>query len=173
MTFPAAIIFINPDMDGYVQSILTSQLHINEIMTDTEFDARVVADPNYPAIVELQGLRILVIRRSFYDATNREFADLVLFFSHGMVSIEYKGNGPPKLTLPIERLNIYELLRFNNSSHVMILPKEHRRPTACCCTHKCGCGLGGIFAIESADTSGVHCANPDNEYNNEDFINRK
>jgi len=33
--------------------------------------------------------------------------------------------------------------------------------------------LGGIFALQSSDTSGVHDANPDNEYNNIDFINRK
>lgn len=173
MTLPASIIFINPDMDGYVRSTLTSQLHINEIMTDVEFDARVVADPNYPSNVELQGLRILVIRQSFHDITNRKYADIVLFYSHGMVTVEYKGYGPPSLTLPIERLNLYTLLRFNNSSHVMILPKEHRRPSACCCANACCCGLGGIFAIEARDTSGVHCPNTDRESNNEDFINRK
>lgn len=164
MTLPAAIIFINSDISDKTKSTLVSQLHINESMTGTEFDARVVADPNYPTIVELQGLRILVIRDTFRDLTNRSYADLVLFFAHGLVTIEKNNFGPPGQTFAIERINIYELLRANNSSHVVILPQN---------TNNHSSVLGGIFAIESADTSGVHDANPDNEANNQDFINRK
>jgi hypothetical protein len=33
--------------------------------------------------------------------------------------------------------------------------------------------LGGIFALQSTDTSGVRAPNIDNELNNPDFINRK
>ena len=164
MTLPSAVIFLNSDISDLTKSTLVSQLRINESMTDTEFDARVVADPNYPAIVELQGLRILVIRQSFHDLTNRDHADLVLFFSHGMVTILKNNYGPPGLTLAIDRLNIYELLRYNKSPHVMILPADPSRHSS---------ALGGIFAIESSDVSGVNDPNPDNESNNQDFINRK
>lgn len=143
MSLPPAIIFINADAvdgyafdgyniidgyipaspDGYTKYALMTQLFINEFMTDKEFDARVVADPNYPEIVHLQNLRILVARENYRDYTNRELADLVLFYSHGLVKIEKNKFGPPGLTLPLERINIYALLREVGSTFVVILPK--------------------------------------------------
>jgi hypothetical protein len=170
MQLPPAIFFINADISPGIKSVLTTQLFIDESMSGTEFDSRVSVDPNYPTIVHGNNLRILVIRESFRDYTNRELADVVLFITHGQAVVEKNNFGPPSLSLPISRLSIYDLLRFNNSSYVKILPNV---PPKCSCVTTCGCGLGGIFAIQSQDTSGVHCPNPDNEYNNEDFINRK
>lgn len=185
MPLPTAIIFINADavgsriqdgyntidgythtvVDGYTKVALMMQLYINEFMTDKEFDARVVADPNYPTIVHLQGKRILVARADFRDYTNRDLADLVLFYSHGLATVEKTKYGPPGLTLPVDRINIYELLRDVGSKYVVILPVTATRPPHC--------GIGGIVVDELADSSGVHDANLDNEYNNPDFINRK
>ena len=82
-------------------------------MTDIEFDARVVADPNYPTIVHLQNKRILVIRNTFHDLTNRNLADVVMFVKAGLCSIEKNNYGPPGLTLAVEGLYIHELLRYN------------------------------------------------------------
>lgn len=173
MQLPPAIIFINADINDGIKATLMSQLSIEEAMTDTEFDARVAVDPNYPYNVRTQGYRILVIRKTFQDYTNRELADIVMFLSHGQATIEYMKNGPPKLSLPIDKINIYELLRFVKSKYVKILPTPAPRPCCCCDTCGCKCGLGGIFAIEAIDSSGVHCANCDNEAHNEAFINRK
>jgi hypothetical protein len=50
---------------------LQLQLNIDETMSKQEFDARVAADPNYPRIVHLQNLRILVILTTFQDLVNR------------------------------------------------------------------------------------------------------
>lgn len=165
MPLPPAIFFVNADLNDGIKNKLITQLFINEVMTGTEFDARVSVDPNYPDIVHLQGFRILVIRPDFRDYTNRSLADVVMFVKQGLVSIEKNNFGPPALTYQIDRMNIYDLLRFNNSPNVVIIPTTSGPPG--------GHGLGGIFAIEASDTSGVHCANTDNEYNNPDFINRK
>ncbi len=116
-SIPPAIFFINgditypaepppnpPDLDVFIGSepnnptsyiaspseltTLQIQLFIDDTMTKQEFDARVVADPNYPAIVHLRGLRILVILPAFYDHVNRELADVVLFLHQGMADVE-------------------------------------------------------------------------------------
>lgn len=170
--FPPAIIFINGNIDGYGSSYgdidtigkatLQSQLYLNEIMTGTEFDSRVVSNPNYPTIVHMLQYRILVIRPDFMD-TNRELADVVLALNNGMVIVEKNNCGPPGLTLALANINIYQLLRYNSSQYVAIIPS----------VQSSGSSLGGIFAILSRDTSGVNVANEDRESNNTDFINRR
>lgn len=184
MSLPPAIIFINADaVDGYVidgysaiydgyiytpngitRTRLMEQLYINEYMTGAEFDSRVQAVPNYPDMVHLQGLRILVARDDFRDYTNRRLADVVLFYSHGMVNVEKNNFGPPGLALPIDRISIYTLLRDVGSKYVVILPISATKPPK---------SLGGIVVSQLTDSSGVHDPNPDNESNNLDFINRK
>jgi hypothetical protein len=168
MQIPSAIIFVNNDLDGYLQATLEKQLFIAESMTDVEFNARVVAIPNYPDIVHLQGLRILVIRETFRDYTNRNLADVVIFVKGGLATILKNNLGPPGLSLPVERLNIYALLRYNNSTSVIIVPSQPSYPFP-------RIGPGGIVGEElrADDASGVHAANTDNEFNNPDFINRK
>jgi hypothetical protein len=176
---PPAIIFINADavdgyvydgyVDGYVpaplnlitRNNLMSQLYINDYMAGSEFDARVLADPNYPNIAHLQGLRILVARENFLD---NALADVVLFYSHGMVNIEKNKYGPPGLAMPIDRLSIYTLLRDVGSKYVVILPVSATKPPH---------SLHGIVVDQLGDSSGVYDVNPDNIYNNPDFINRK
>lgn len=142
MNIPPAIIFINGDISyppttpvfvGAEPSTdeltkLKGQLMIDEVMTKTEFDARVVADPNYPKIVHLQNFRILVILDTFQDLTNRNLADIVIFVKQGIAAIEKNNYGSPGLSLDLQRLNIYELLRYNRSPNVVIVPDfgEHR-----------------------------------------------
>jgi hypothetical protein len=126
----------------------------------------------------------MVILPDFRDYTNREFADVVIFVKAGLASIEKNKFGPPKLTLPVQRINIYELLRGAGSPYVITLPRSYSKFPGC----ECGCEilpyqqpmcdcrgkwLGGIFAIESSDITGVHLPNCDNIYNNQAFINRK
>jgi len=182
MSLPPAIFFINADAtdgyiwdgysDGYIpaplnvrtRNTLISQLHINDYMTGAEFDARVAFDPNYATVVHLQRLRIMVARENFRDYTNRHLADIALFYSRGMIKVEKNNFGPPGLTLPIDRVNIYTLLRDVGSKYVVILPVSATTPPK---------SLGGIVVSQLGDSSGVHDPNPDNEYNNPDFINRK
>jgi hypothetical protein len=173
--YPPAIIFVNGNTDGYGSSygdldsyskqLLVTQLELDETMTGDEFDARVVVDPNYPAIIHSSELRILVIKADFRDYTNRQYADVVMFVKGGLAAIENNNFGPPGLTLPMDRLEIHQLLRYNNSPYTTNLPASsypYSRPR-----------LGGIVADEMLDPSGVHSVNPDNEYNNPDFINRR
>ncbi len=191
MFLPPAIIFINSDTithypDGYIYSdgyyidgeevgpdgylndgtrlTLVTQLYLNEVMTFREFSNRVLVDPNYPAVVHLQGYRILVILTDFSDHTHRALADMVLFYNQGQVTVEKNNYGPPGLSLPMERINIFTVLRDVGSRSVTILPITATTPPR---------SLGGIVVIQGADSSGVHDPNPDNIYNNPDFINRK
>lgn len=172
MANPSAIIFINSDINDGIKNKLISQLMITETMTGQEFDNRVAADPNYPQIIHTNYIRVLIIRDSFRDLTNRNLADIVMFIKQGIASIEKTNFGPPGLRLQIDRINLYDLLRYNGSSHVKILPTPTVQNTCTCC-NSCNCGLGGIFAIEARDTSGVTCPNIDNISHNTDFINRK
>ena len=116
---------------------LQRQLNIDETMCKEEFDARVEGTPEYPRIVHLQGLRILVILESFQDMYLRNLADVVLFVKQGLASVQknkfdceyfyeydeedpcHRRQGRPRLTLDMQRLNIYELLRYNHSPNVV------------------------------------------------------
>jgi hypothetical protein len=188
---PPGIFLVNADLNAQNIATLQSQLYINDTMTDTEFNARVAIDPNYPANIHSQYMRILVIQKDFHDLTNRTLADVVIFVKQGLATILKNNFGPPGLSLPIARLTIFALLRAVGSHDVAILPQNAPSPCGCgqpscscgvfcSCGNSCNCGcpcncsgLRGIFAIEAEDTSGVHCPNTDNECHNEDFINRK
>ena len=107
---PSGIIFINEDLNDILKATIKTQLQIHEIMSGAEFDTRVSVDPNYPQIVRLQKLRILVVR-NLHDQTNRNYADVVIFVKAGMASVEKNNFGPPGLTLPVNTLYIHQLLR--------------------------------------------------------------
>jgi len=172
MSLPAAIFFVNADINEGIRNTLMNQLFIDETLTDVDFDARVQVEPEYPDLIHLNGIRIMVLRQNFRDLTNRNLADVVMFVKQGLAAIEKNNFGPPGLTFPIDRINMYELLRYVGSNQVVILPVTATKPPHAC-GHGCGCCLGGILAIEASDSSGVHCPNPDRESNNIDFINRK
>lgn len=110
---PSLILFTNADLSNQVLSVLQQQLFIEETMTGAEFDARVASDPNYPAIVHQQGLRILVIRSD----NIRTLADITIFIKAGLAAIECPKSGRPGHTLPVAELTLSKLLtRFPPSS---------------------------------------------------------
>lgn len=111
MTFlHSAIIFINTDLTTSIQSTLTTQLMLSEIIDGYEFDSRVAADPNYPTEVHLNKLRVMVMR-SGSDLTNRNLADLVLFVKAGLAYVESNKYGTPGQTYPVAHLQLGELLK--------------------------------------------------------------
>jgi hypothetical protein len=163
METPGAIILINT-VNATTLSILASQLQINETITSVEFNARLAIDANYVNVVHLNKLRVLVTNTDYSDLTNRSYMDIVLYHFQGMVTVESNKFGPPSLTLPTQRLTIYELFRYINDAPVFVprynLPFED-------------CGIGGIVKEELNDDGGIYDANPDKEFNNPDWINRK
>lgn len=88
MQIPSAIIFINPDMTESQKLRIKEQLYVDEIIQDTEFNARLAMDPNYVQVVHGQNLRIMVLINNFSDVTNREYADLAIFVKHGLLSVK-------------------------------------------------------------------------------------
>ena len=108
LLFPA-IIFVNHDLSPNVEAVLQRQLMITDTMDGYEFDDRVALDPNYPTEIHLNNLRILVIR-SFYETTNRNLADVVIFVKAGLAYVEHCKFGPPGQTYQIDKLQLEELL---------------------------------------------------------------
>lgn len=168
MDMPSAIIFVNADMNNVVRTTLMTQLEINELMTFTEFNARVSIDPNYPFNVHANKLRILVVVPDFHDTTNRTLADIALFVSHGLASVEKNNFGPPGLTLPTQRLNIWNLINGIKGSsnscqpfpHPLAPPEtqtpwnpkphEHLKPH-----HPEGLGALELFGVEALEEDGI------------------
>ena len=133
MFLPGAVIFVNDSVtlsknNTYVTDIgiqpnllvpnipqssiqtIDVQLQITETISFSEFNVRLAADPNYPRVVRLNRLRILVILPDFQDTTNRHLADVVMFVKQGLASVEKCKYGPPGFTLDIQRINIFNLL---------------------------------------------------------------
>lgn len=168
-----SIIFVNYDSGSVAQNTLKTQLNIDELMNEDEFDARVAVDPNYPVIVHLTNQRILVTRTTFQDHTNRQYADVVLFVKNGLATVLENNYGPPGLSFRVERINLFNMLAD--------IKKLSSRTLSC---HRCHCGCGcncfkhlpvaiQKLLINPYDISGVHNANCDNIFNNPEFINRK
>lgn len=176
---------------------LTTQLFINEWMYKSEFDARVESDPDYPLIVHLQGLRILVVVPSYHDKHNREYADAVMFFHQGMVDVEKNYFGPEGKCYDAQRVNMYEILRAaKDGCHdgVAELPwfagprcdscyypffcdrchtfSGMKKCNACGCDCGCGCGTS-LIDNQGIKVGIIYAPNCDNEYHNPDFIRRK
>lgn len=123
-------------------SVIQTQLYIDDTMTKKEFDARVVADPNYPTIVHLLNLRILVIvplynmdgyADGYIDGyhhhhgrhihiSNIQYADVVMFVHQGLADIEKNRFGPPGQNYDIQRMNMYAMLRAAHSHNVVTVP---------------------------------------------------
>lgn len=195
-SLPSAIFFVNGDLtyppvppvfigaDPSVSELTTlqTQLFINDTMTKAEFDARVAADPNYPTIVHLQNLRILVILPTFHDLTNRQYADVVIFLHQGLADVEKNRFGPPGQNYEVQRLTIYQLLRAAHSHNVVTLPFG----VGMNCCNACGspfyCDTCHTFSGISICTKcecrckcfcNIHAPNCENEYHNRAFIHRK
>lgn len=109
---PAGIIIINNDLTDSVQTAIVSQLHISEVIDGVTFDARMLADTNYSSNIKQLNLRILV-KRSLQELDNRDVADLVLFATHGSISILSSGFGPPGYSYPINRVTWPQLCIFS------------------------------------------------------------
>lgn len=96
-TIPGGIVFINTDLVDQVRDTIAKQLYITEILDGYVYDQRLAANPDYPEFVRNNEIRIMVIR-PFNDYTNRETADVAMFFAHGIVTIERNKFGPPGIT---------------------------------------------------------------------------
>lgn len=90
---------------------LIPQLFIDDVMWKAEFDLRVLNDPNYPTIVHLLGLRIMVVLPTLQDGYNRQYADVVMSVQQGQANIEFNRFGPPCKSLNVRRINPYALFQ--------------------------------------------------------------
>lgn len=192
----------NPSSDAGVSELtnIQNQLFINETITKAEFDARIVADPNYPTIVHLQNLRVLVILplniHYCQETINFQYADVVMFLHQGLADIEKNRFGPPGQNYDLQRINLYAVLRAAHHCNDIVLPfgfgcgdccEACNYPFYCdrCSTfsgiricRQCGCGCQcgctcGLIDQQGIRSSEVHLPNCDNIYHNPAFIHRK
>ena len=109
---PAAIVFVNNDLTDNVKAKLERQLFIDESITGTQFDSRVAADSDYPDKVRQLNTRLMVIR-PYTELTNRTLADVVIWVSHGLASIEQNKYGPHGVTYQVNHLYWGQLCVWN------------------------------------------------------------
>jgi len=193
---PPGATFIGADPSSSTLTTLMTQLYIPicDVMTKAEFDARLAVDPNYATVVHLQLLRILVILPDFHDLTNRQYADVVMFYHQGLIDIEKNKFGPPGQSYELQRANMWAVLRAGHSKQVITLPFPGTAPCDACrypfycdrchtfsgmkICESCGCGCQCGCTCKLTDNQGIvqnpiYAPNCDNEYHNEDFIHRK
>lgn len=91
---PSGIVFINTDIVDQVRDTIAKQLFITEIFDGYGYDGYIELHPEYPTFVKNNNRRVMVIR-PFNDYTNRETADVAIFFSHGNVVVQKNNFGPP------------------------------------------------------------------------------
>lgn len=111
---PSAIIYINVDLVDQVRDHIAKQLHITDILDGYVFDQLVATTPNYPSTIKQQNKRLMVIR-PLDDLTNRNLADVVVFFKEGLVSVEKNKFGPPMPAFPALNLHWQQLCIFKYS----------------------------------------------------------
>jgi hypothetical protein len=172
---------------------IQTQLFIDDTMTKQEFDARLIADPNYGTVIHLHGLRILVIVPSFEDMVNREWADIVGFLHKGLIDIEFNRCGDLFKSFDIQRISPNQLLHATHGPGEVVVPfgacgsecgmcqypfycdTEHTFSGIKICNScgnecKCGCNL---YTKQGVKVSPIHLPNCENEAHNQAFIHRK
>lgn len=106
MHYPNVIIYIDAEISEVVKTTIKSQLYISIENTGSQFDALVSINPNY-----VKNQRILVLR-DLQDFTNREYADVVLFYKKGLLYVENNKYGPPGQTFTANNITLSKLFPY-------------------------------------------------------------
>jgi hypothetical protein len=114
---PPAIIFINNDIENSINT-LSTQLFIHEIITKQQFDNRMIANPNYAQSIYLDNIRLVVLLVDMNDLLHRDLADVVLFYSHGLIKVQDNKYGPPGNTFNLNKITIFNLI--NNFTKIIM-----------------------------------------------------
>jgi hypothetical protein len=104
MSLPGGIIFVNNDIVDQIRDTLIKQLFITSTLDGYEYDAYIESYPGWTDIVRNKSQRVMVIR-SFYELQNRDTADVVIFVTNGIASIEKNNFGPPGFTQRVAELH--------------------------------------------------------------------
>ena len=132
---PSKIIFVNDDLSDQVKGVLVAQLEITQVLSGADFDAKVLANPNFTNQFKLDPANgSLLVIRSLRDQTNRQLCDYCLFVKNGMASVLYQKSGRPERTLSITALTLASLINTKNSFHNAQFP-FHNHPFGCCCSN--------------------------------------
>lgn len=111
LTAPSIIIYLEPNFADTVLAIIKKQFFIEDtwVYDAEEFDNLIAYNSGYIDYIHGSNTRVLVLRK-LSDTTNRELADLVLFYKNNLITVEVNKNGPHGLTLPLDRATLAELM---------------------------------------------------------------
>lgn len=112
--YPPAIIVVNNDLTDSVESMLITQLQIDNIVDGYYYDHNISALNT----LKNSGKRILVIR-SLFDTFDRTSVDLVLFIKAGLISVLTNKFGPPNATFSIVNLS-WKYLGVSGDNHSLL-----------------------------------------------------
>jgi hypothetical protein len=102
--------FANNDLVPQVQGVLTSQLFLDEIISLTEFNARVASTPDYPIIIHQNDIHLLVLDTYYNLTIDRSVFDFCFFMKDGQAAVLHcHGYGAPGISFPIAYLTIDQL----------------------------------------------------------------
>lgn len=133
---PTGIIFVNDDLTDSTKTAIVNQLFITDVVDGYTFDSIIdgyVDGYLFPSVVKNNNRRVLVIR-SFLNEHNRNYADVVIFVSHGMASILKNGFGPPGATYSVSGLTWQKLCIFDMPIYSC---KSCGSKSGCCSQNKC------------------------------------
>jgi hypothetical protein len=115
LTAPPFVMFVNNDLSDQVKSVFVRQFYLSEIMTGAQFDGYVASIDGYVQTLYIDGYRVMV-ERDLSDHTNRQLANITVFYKNGLLSVLKDGYGPPTLELPLDRVsftNLINQLKYN------------------------------------------------------------
>ena len=105
-----AIIFSNIDLSQSIMDTLIVQLRLTYIINAADFDNNVAIDGYYISDIYQLNLRVLVLR-DLQDQTNRNIADIVLFFKNGLASVLCRKVAQPGKTYTINNIYLNQLFQ--------------------------------------------------------------
>lgn len=138
MNIPSAIIFVSNNLVQNVLDFFVKQLYIDVVMDGYTFDGYVDSDPFFIQNIRSNKQRYMVLR-PFTELENRTLADVVMYFSDGLISVEYNKFGPPCKAMQASQMYWGALCVWD--------PPVNQ---TCCssnvipgCCSNCGCGSDG------------------------------
>jgi hypothetical protein len=123
LTSPPFIIFTNQLSPG-VERVYIRQFFISLVMSGSQFDGYVSSDGYFVQNLLSDGYRVLV-ERDLSDHTNRQLANLTLFYSNnGLISILKDGYGPQILEIELDRISITSILNHLKYNPIPTIDKD-------------------------------------------------
>lgn len=93
------------DAPHYIDGYFTGDINNNGLI------GRITLNPNYINHTHFVSKKRILVRYDYLCKDYTNYADVVLYFKNGLVSIEQNKTGVPSTTYPLAKLNINQLVK--------------------------------------------------------------